>query len=86
MKQVSQGKTNTIWFHSYVESNKQNELTSKIEIDIDSRSTTMVGSYGVGGLSKKKKGLMDMTIVWWLCRWGGSIRGIDSNGKNTIKK
>ena len=28
-----QRKTNTIWFHSYVESNEQNELTSKTETD-----------------------------------------------------
>ena len=26
-------KTSTIWFYSYVESNKQNKLTNKIETD-----------------------------------------------------
>ena len=30
---TSQRKTNTIWFHLYVESNEQTELTSKIETD-----------------------------------------------------
>ena len=32
-KIISQRKTNTIWFHSYVESNEQTELTSKTETD-----------------------------------------------------
>ena len=29
----TQRKTNTIWFHSYVKSNEQTELTSTIETD-----------------------------------------------------
>ena len=29
----TQRKTNTIWFHSYVKSSEQTELTSKIETD-----------------------------------------------------
>ena len=30
---ASQRKTNTLWFHSFMNRNKQTELTSKIETD-----------------------------------------------------
>ena len=33
LKEANQRKTNTIWFHSYVESNEQTELISRIETD-----------------------------------------------------
>ena len=33
LSELSLRKTNTIWFHSYVESNKKTELTSKTETD-----------------------------------------------------
>ena len=44
----------------------------------------MVGDEGVEGLSKKEKGLMDMdnSVV---IAGGGDRRGLNSNGKNTIK-
>ena len=44
-----------------MESNEATELTGKIETDpsIESRMTGK-GGYGVEGLSKKEKGLMDM--------------------------
>ena len=33
LSEISQLKTNALWFHSYVESNEQTELTSKTETD-----------------------------------------------------
>ena len=33
LSKISQRKTNTIWFHSYMESNEQSRLTTKIETD-----------------------------------------------------
>ena len=49
------------WFHSYVWSNEQTELTRKIETDSESKMTAKEGSgQGVEGWSKKEKGFMDM--------------------------
>ena len=33
LKKKSQKKTNTMWFHVHVETNEQNKVTKKIEID-----------------------------------------------------
>ena len=33
LSEISQGRTNTIWFHLYMESKKQNKWTNKIETD-----------------------------------------------------
>ena len=55
---MSQWKRNIIWFHSYVESNEQTELTTQRQTQ-----TEQVDSYdgvGVEELSRKEKGLMDM--------------------------
>ena len=38
------------------------------------------------GLSKKKKGLIDMDSSVVIVARGGGIRGLNENGKNTIKK
>ena len=38
LKQASQKKISTIWFHSHVESNEQTKLTSKIESDSETES------------------------------------------------
>ena len=35
LSEISQSKTYTIWFHSYVESNEQTKLTHQIETDSD---------------------------------------------------
>ena len=42
---ISERKTNTIWFHSYVESNEQTELTSKTDRLIDGeQDDSLVGT------------------------------------------
>ena len=38
LSEISQSKTNTIWFHLYVESNEQTQLTSKIKTDSETES------------------------------------------------
>ena len=43
-----------------MEFNEQTELTSKIETDSESRLTALRWGYGMEGLSKKEKGLVDM--------------------------
>ena len=58
---LSQKKTSTIWFHLYVESNAQTELTSKIQKLLDSKMTAIAGErLGVEGSRKTERGLMDM--------------------------
>ena len=44
-----------------------------------------MGKLGVEGLSKKKKGLMDMDNMVVIAVGEGGIRGLGSNEKNTIK-
>ena len=44
----------------------------------------MIWTLQVDVLSKKEKGLMDMTTVWWLLG-GSGIRGLNGNRKNAIK-
>ena len=57
MKQTCQRKTNTILFYSYVESNEQSELTSKIETDPQIESTlTAMGRGRLRGRRIKQKG------------------------------
>ena len=58
LSEISQSeKANTIWSHSYVESNEQTELTSKTETDsqIQSRLTAVEEGQGVEGERKKGK-------------------------------
>ena len=46
----------------------------------------VVGSgWGVEGSSEKEKGLVDMDNSVAIAGWGGGIRGINGNRKNTIK-
>ena len=69
-----------------MESNEQTKLTRKIETDsyIESRMTAKGGGgEWVEGLSKKEKGLMDNSVV--IAGDLGVIRGLNGNGKNTIK-
>ena len=79
LSEVSQSeKANTVWFHSYVESNKQTELKSKIETDSDREQAD--SSAGGGdvlegeGSSETKK--YSLTTVWWF--QGG---GVNKGGK-----
>ena len=53
---VRERKTITIWFHLYVESNKQNKLTNEVEtlINTENQLTALRGQ-GVGGWIKKVK-------------------------------
>ena len=46
--------------------------------------TASVG-WEVEGLSKKEKGLMDMDHSVVIARERGSLRGLNGNGKDTIK-
>ena len=62
------------WFHSYVESNEQTELTSKIKTDswTESRMTATVGKVrGWMDWAKRKKDSWTWTTVWWLLGTGG---------------
>ena len=55
VKQASQRKTSTIWFHLDVESNEQNKLTNRIERyrDTESRGDSEDGWKKVKGLSEE---------------------------------
>ena len=69
-----------------MESNEQTELTSKIEPDLESKMTAQVEKRVVaGGIEQKeKKDSQTWTLVWWL-PGGGSIRGLNGNGKKYNK-
>ena len=75
-----------MWFYSYVESNEQNELTSKIKTDIDGEQDDCYGpGKWVEGSSKKGNRMhknMDNRVV---ITGSVCVRGINGSGKNTIK-
>ena len=71
-----------------MDSNEQTELTRKIKADseIESRLTALGGRQGVGAGDIKQKWKRTHTHEqqcgdWW----GGDVRGINGNGKNTIR-
>ena len=80
-------KTNTIWSHSYVESNEQTELTSNIETDSQMESRlTASGGVLVKGWRDWEKGKRTHGHGQQCgdCRGEGSIEDLNGNGKNTI--
>ena len=66
VQQVSQRKTNTLWFHLYVESKEQNYWTNKIKTESDNREQTTICQVrrGLGDWVKEVKGLR--SINWQL--------------------
>ena len=72
-----------------MESNEQTELTSKTDTDsqMESRMTASGGQgrAGGGGTEQKGKGTHGHGQQCGDCCSGGSVRGLNGNGKNTIK-
>ena len=73
-----------MWFHSYVESNEQTELTRKTETEseMESRWQLVGDSWGWRDWAKKEKDSWTWTTGWWLL---GDIMGLNGNRKNTIQ-
>ena len=69
-----------------MESNEETELTSKTETDSERRLTALRGAGLAGGGMEQKarrtRGHGQQCSDWG---WGGSMRGQNGNGKNTIK-
>ena len=91
LSEISQRKTSTIWLHSYVYSNEQNQLTNKIEADSENRLTAVRGEgvesldEKVKGLSKKQKTtLIDTDNIMVVTRRKGSLGEVEE-GKWEIK-
>ena len=70
-----------------VESNEQTELIRKVLTDPHTESRIRGGEDGleVKGQKKKEKGLLDVYNRVVIAE-GSGIRGLNGNGKNTIKK
>ena len=49
---VRQRKTNTVWFHLYVESKKQNKQKTRNRIIDTQNKLVVAGEEGVGGIGK----------------------------------
>ena len=69
LSEISQRKTDTVLFHSYVESKQQTEEISKIETDSqrDSRMTAKGGGEEVRGWrdgAKREKDSWTWTTLW----------------------
>ena len=57
LSEISQSEKDTsILFHSYVESNEQTELTSKVETDSDREQADSSGGWGLGSAGVEPKG------------------------------
>ena len=70
LTEISQRRTNTMWFHLHVESQEQNKWTNKIETDslVQRTDWWFPEGKGIGGLGEKKvKGLK--TTNGALARW-----------------
>ena len=86
LSEISQRKTNAIWFHSYVQSNEETELTWKIGTDskMQSRMMAKVGDVrGWKDWAKRQRtyGHGQQCADCW--GWGG-VRGLRGNGKCTM--
>ena len=72
-----------------MESNEQTELTREMGTDSGMESRLTASGEGGGekveGWSKKEKRLMDRDNSVVIAGGAGGIRGLNSNGKNTIK-
>ena len=82
LNEISQSKkTNTIWFHTYVESNEQTELASKVKT-VSWRAGWQLWGWGLGveGSSKKEKGLMTMDNSVVIVEGEGQGEGYKGDG------